>query len=137
MRRTPGPLTTPSRTVPITGTSSGLGRATARHFQAQGLNGIATMRRPDQETELTQLPRVLVARLAVQDDATIAAAVAAGLAAFGRIDVPVNIAGYGAYGPLEATPMDKVRRQFGWQQPAALRDRRRCGASLAGAASAP
>ena len=101
-----------TKTVLITGTSSGLGRATARLFHAQGWNVIATMRAPEAETELTRLDRVLVARLDVQDAASIRAAVDAGIARFGRIDALVNNAGYGAYGPLEATPFDKIRRQF-------------------------
>jgi NAD(P)-dependent dehydrogenase (short-subunit alcohol dehydrogenase family) len=101
-----------NRTVLITGTSSGLGRATALHFHAQGWNVVATMRNPDAETELTRLERVKVLRLDVQDEASIRAAVQAGLAAFGAIDVLVNNAGYGAYGPLEATPPEKIRRQF-------------------------
>lgn len=99
-------------TVLITGTSSGIGRATARHFQRMGWNVVATMRTPDRETELTQLDRTLVTRLDVQDPASIQSAVAAGLAEFGRIDALVNNAGYGAYGPLEATPPEKIRRQF-------------------------
>jgi NAD(P)-dependent dehydrogenase (short-subunit alcohol dehydrogenase family) len=99
-------------TVFITGCSSGIGRATAQLFQARGWNVVATMRSPQQETELRLLERVLVARLDVQDEASIQAAVDAALARFGRIDVLVNNAGYGAYGPLEATPMSKVRRQF-------------------------
>lgn len=101
-----------NRTVLITGASSGLGRATAQLFQAQGWNVIATMRTPQQETELTQLERTLVTRLDVQDPASIEAAVAAGLARFGRIDALINNAGYGAYGPLEVTPFEKIRRQF-------------------------
>jgi NAD(P)-dependent dehydrogenase (short-subunit alcohol dehydrogenase family) len=101
-----------TQTILVTGASSGIGRATARHFQAQGWNVVATMRAPDQETELTGLERVLVTRLDVEDIASIDAAVAAGLARFGRIDALLNNAGYGAYGPLEATPLEKIRRQY-------------------------
>jgi len=101
-----------NKTILITGTSSGLGRATTRMFQSRGWNVIATMRSPDKETELTRLDRVLVTRLDVQDHASIESAVAEGLSRFGQIDVLVNNAGYGAYGPLEATPLDKIRRQF-------------------------
>jgi NAD(P)-dependent dehydrogenase (short-subunit alcohol dehydrogenase family) len=100
-----------TQTILITGTSSGLGRATAKLFGERGWNVVATMRTPDHETELG-LDNVLVTRLDVEDPASIAAAVEAGIARFGRLDALVNNAGYGAYGPLEATPMDKVRRQF-------------------------
>ena len=99
-------------TILITGASSGIGKATARRFQAEGWNVIATMRSPERESELTSLDRVLVTRLDVLDLASIKSAVDAGLQRFGRIDVLLNNAGYGAYGPLEATPLDKVRRQF-------------------------
>jgi len=101
-----------NNTILITGTSSGLGRATARLFHARGWNVIATMRSPEHETELTKLDRLLVARLDVQDLQSIHTAIEAGLAKFGRIDALVNNAGYGAYGPLEATPQEKIRRQF-------------------------
>lgn len=101
-----------NNTILITGTSTGLGRATAKHFHAKGWNVVATMRAPDREAELTQFERTLVTRLDVQDPTSIQSAVAAGLAKFGRIDALVNNAGYGAYGPLEATPLEKIRRQF-------------------------
>lgn len=101
-----------TQTILITGTSSGLGRATAKLFHSRRWNVVATMRTPENETELTKLDNVLVARLDVQEPASIASAVDAGLARFGRIDALVNNAGYGAYGPLEATSIDKVRRQF-------------------------
>ena len=101
-----------TKTILITGSSSGIGKATARYFHRQGWNVVATMRRPENETELGTLEQVLVTRLDVQDSASIAAAVSAGLERFGQIDVLLNNAGYGAYGPLEATPLEKIRRQF-------------------------
>lgn len=101
-----------NRSILITGASSGIGKASARYFQARGWNVIATMRNPEQETELNRLERVLVTRLDVQDVASIDTALAAGLARFGTVDVLLNNAGYGAYGPLEATPLTKIRRQF-------------------------
>ena len=103
---------TTHQTVLITGTSSGLGRATAKHFQLKGWNVIATMRTPTPQDELAQLERTLVARLDVQDTRSIRSAVDAGFARFGRIDTLVNNAGYGAYGPLEARSPEKIRRQF-------------------------
>lgn len=101
-----------AQTVLITGSSTGIGKATAKWFQAKGWNVIATMRSPQKETELTQLDNVLVTRLDVTDSDSIHAAVAEGLAKFGQIDALVNNAGYGAYGPLEAFPMENIRRQF-------------------------
>jgi NAD(P)-dependent dehydrogenase (short-subunit alcohol dehydrogenase family) len=101
-----------TNTILITGASSGIGRATAKLFQVKGWNVIATMRDPDKETELAALERTLVTRLDVQDIDSISSAVNAGISRFGRIDALLNNAGYGAYGPLEATPLEKIRRQF-------------------------
>lgn len=101
-----------TQTILITGASSGIGKVTAKLFQANGWNVIATMRAPDKEEELTQLDNVLVTRLDVTDEASIAEAVKQGIAQFGKIDTLLNNAGYGAYGPLEAFPMDRIRRQF-------------------------
>ncbi len=100
------------RTLFITGASSGIGRATALHFQARGWNVVATMRDPDAAGDLAALDHVLVARLDVLDGSSIEAARGAALARFGAVDVLLNNAGYGAYGPLEAFSMDRVRRQF-------------------------
>jgi NAD(P)-dependent dehydrogenase (short-subunit alcohol dehydrogenase family) len=101
-----------NNTVFITGASSGFGRATARYFAAQGWNVVATMRAPEQETELTQLPNVLVTQLDVEQPATISAAVAAGLARFGQLDVLVNNAGFGTFGIFESASYAQIRRQF-------------------------
>lgn len=101
-----------TQTILITGSSSGIGKETAKLFQSRGWNVIATMRTPENEDELSKLDNVLVTRLDVTDPESIQNAVAEGLAKFGKIDALVNNAGYGAYGPLEAFPMDRIRRQF-------------------------
>lgn len=101
-----------TKTALITGASSGIGRATADRFQSEGWNVVATMRNPDDGTALAGLDNVLVTRLDVTDPASIDAAVATAIEQFGAIDVLVNNAGYGAAGPLEAFPTDRIRRQF-------------------------
>ena len=101
-----------SNTIFITGASSGIGKATAVYFHAQGWNVVATMRSPDSAAELGQLDNVLVTRLDVLDRASITTARDAAIERFGRIDVLLNNAGYGAYGPLEAFSMEKIERQF-------------------------
>lgn len=101
-----------SKTVFITGASSGIGRATAKLFQSRGWNVVATMRTPDSAGDLGDLDNVLIARLDVTRPDTIAAAHDEAISRFGLIDALVNNAGYGAYGPLEAFSMEAVRRQF-------------------------
>ncbi|WP_170576462.1 SDR family oxidoreductase [Ruegeria atlantica] len=101
-----------TQTILITGASSGIGKETARLFAGRGWNVIATMRAPEKEVDLTGKDNILITRLDVTDAASIEAAVAAGIDKFNNIDVLLNNAGYGAYGPLEAFPMERVRRQF-------------------------
>lgn len=101
-----------SKTILITGSSSGIGRATAIYFAEQGWNVIATMRTPEKETELNTLENVWVAPLDVLSPESIQQTVEAGIARFGSIDVLLNNAGYGAYGPLEVFDREDVIRQF-------------------------
>lgn len=100
------------KTIVITGASSGIGKATALHFQKQGWNVIATMRSPEKETDLNQLQNVQLEQLDVLDLASITTAINNGISTFGKIDVLVNNAGYGAYGPLETFPRENIVRQF-------------------------
>ncbi|HKD98365.1 MAG TPA: oxidoreductase [Micromonosporaceae bacterium] len=98
-------------TVLITGTSSGIGHATALRLVKRGMTVYATARNVDSLADLAAAgARTL--RLDVTDDASMTAAVAQVEAAHGQVDVLVNNAGYGEYGTVEETPMDRVRAQF-------------------------
>ncbi|AEV98149.1 short-chain dehydrogenase/reductase [Niastella koreensis] len=101
-----------NKTIFITGASSGIGKETAKLFQSKGWNVVATMRKPENETELTTLSNVLVTGLDVLNTDSINKAVKAGIEQFGKIDVLLNNAGYGAYGPLETFSREKIVRQF-------------------------
>lgn len=102
-----------SKTILITGASTGIGKVTAKYFQEKGWNVIATMRTPENETELNKLDNVEVVKLDVLDLESIDNAVKHGIEKFGKIDVLLNNAGYGAFGPVELTPREKIVRQFG------------------------
>lgn len=101
-----------SKTIFITGASSGIGKASVQRFAGLGWNVVASMRNPAAAADLAGLDRVLLTRLDVRDPASIQAALAAGIARFGSIDVLLNNAGFGQYGIFESTPPAKVREQF-------------------------
>jgi len=98
-------------TVLITGCSSGIGGLSARLFAARGWNVVATARNPAALAGLSG-DRVLALPLDVIDEPSIAAAVAAAVGRFGTIDVLVNNAGYGVFGPLEGITAEQLERQF-------------------------
>jgi NAD(P)-dependent dehydrogenase (short-subunit alcohol dehydrogenase family) len=100
------------KTILMTGTSTGLGRTTAKFFAARGWNVVASMRRPETEAELTLLENVLVTQLDVQDLASIEAAIVTGIKRFGRIDAILNNAGFGLFGLFEGTSREKIQEQF-------------------------
>lgn len=103
---------TPSRrTVLVTGCSSGIGRATALLFLRRGWEVIATARHVEALAELESAGCEVVA-LDVTDESSMLKALEFVRAGAGRIDVLVNNAGYGLYGPVEQLEMDEIRRQF-------------------------
>jgi len=95
------------QTILITGTSSGYGLETARHFLARGWDVIAAMRTPKPDL-FPPSQRLRILPLDVTRDDSIAAAVQAA----GPIDILVNNAGIGVVGAFEATPMAHVRKMF-------------------------
>jgi NAD(P)-dependent dehydrogenase (short-subunit alcohol dehydrogenase family) len=101
-----------TKTVLITGASSGFGKETAKLFQNKGWNVIATMRSPEKEEELNKLENVLVTQLDVLNRQSINIAVKTGIDRFGKIDVLVNNAGYGLMGAFESATQEQINRQF-------------------------
>lgn len=99
------------KTILITGASSGIGKATAKLFKEKGWNIVATMRNIEDGKDL-EGEGVLLTRLDLLDADSISNSVSKAIETFGQIDVLVNNAGYGSYGPLEGTPMSALRRQF-------------------------
>jgi len=98
-----------SRVVLITGCSSGIGRLTAELFAKRGWSVSATSRRPE---TIAASGNMSAFRLDVRDEESIAAAVAATVDRYGTIDVLVNNAGYGLFGPLEGATTAQLEAQF-------------------------
>ncbi|GLY04087.1 SDR family oxidoreductase [Actinoplanes sp. NBRC 101535] len=100
-----------TRTVLVTGSSSGFGRATVRTFLAQGWNVVATLRDPaawDGEAS----DRLLVRALDVRDESSIDTAVTAATQRFGHLDAVVNNAGMGLFSVFETTPQSVIDDLF-------------------------
>src|SRR5258708_17743313 len=103
------------RTVFITGSRSGRGRAAARLFSARGWKVIATMRNTEKEKELADLAGVVLLPLDITQPAEIERAAATDISG-GGVDVLFNNAGYGMAGPPEGVSDEQILR-MGTTQP--------------------
>ena len=95
-------MSTSQKTIFITGSSSGLGRAAAKLFASKGWKVIATMRTPEKKAELTSIPGVKLMALDTTDADQIQR-VAQDVIVNGGVDVVFNNAGYGMAGPSKAS----------------------------------
>lgn len=100
-----------TQTILITGTSSGLGKQTAKLFASKGWRVIATMRQPEKETELNQLSNVHLLKLDLTNPSQILEA-AKKAEEIAPIDVLLNNAAYGLIGPFEAITDDQLSQQI-------------------------
>ena len=100
------------KVVFITGASSGIGRETAKLFQAKNWKVAATMRSPEKEEDLQKIVDLQCLRLDVTDINSIKAAINETLERFGRIDAVVNNAGFAVVGPFEAATPEQIKKQF-------------------------
>lgn len=98
------------KTIFITGASTGLGKAAAILFQEKGWKVIATMRQPEKETALAQLPNVTLLALDVTNPEQIKTATQQAIQQ--GVDVVFNNAGYGLVGPMEAISDEQLVRQL-------------------------
>lgn len=99
------------RIILITGCSSGIGAALASEFHRRGHRVYATARRPE---TLAPLASQGIATLAldVNDDASIAAAMATVEQAEGRLDMLVNNAGFSQVGAVVDLAREDLQRQY-------------------------
>ena len=97
------------KSIFITGTSSGLGRATAKLFASRGWKVIATMRNPERDAELKNISGVTLMSLDITHPQQIKTA-AEQAVAIHSIDVVFNNAGYGLAGPLEGLADEQIIR---------------------------
>jgi NAD(P)-dependent dehydrogenase (short-subunit alcohol dehydrogenase family) len=100
-----------ARTVLITGCSSGIGAAMAREFGRRGHRVYATARRPEALVPL-EGDGVRGLALDVNDDASIAAALATVQREAGCIDLLVNNAGFSQVGAVIDLTREDLRRQY-------------------------
>jgi NAD(P)-dependent dehydrogenase (short-subunit alcohol dehydrogenase family) len=102
----------PEQVILITGSSSGIGRATATEAAARGHRVFASARRPEDVADLARPGAIEALALDVTDVASVERAVAEVVRRAGRLDALVNNAGYGQYGAVEEVPLSDWRRQF-------------------------
>ncbi len=100
-----------TKTIFITGASAGIGKATAKFFAAKGWKVIATMRKPENETELNLIDNITLMPLDVTNPEQIIETAEKALA-LGDVDVVFNNAGYAVLGALEATSDEQLVRQM-------------------------
>ena len=99
------------KTALVTGASSGMGKAIARQLIDDGFQVYVAARRMESMQDLVQLgARAL--RMDISRDEEIQQAVATILSEVDSVDVLVNNAGFGLFGPVEELSMADARYQF-------------------------
>jgi NAD(P)-dependent dehydrogenase (short-subunit alcohol dehydrogenase family) len=99
------------RTILITGCSSGIGAALATELHKRGNRVYASARRPDTLAPLTELGLDTLA-LDVNDDASIAAAMARIESEVGHLDMLINNAGFSQVGAVVDLTREDLRSQY-------------------------
>ncbi len=100
------------KVVIITGASRGFGELIAKKFQKENFQVIATMRNINSSPSLKKLENLDIKKLDVTVKSDIKNVVNYTVEKYGRIDILINNAGYGAFGFLEEASDEEIRNQF-------------------------
>ena len=110
-------MTLSGRVVAITGASSGIGLACAKHLAREGAAVVMGARRVSLlEATAAQIRasggRAAIVQMDVTREADVLALVAMAVREFGRLDVMICNAGFGYYAPIDETPSDVMHRMM-------------------------
>lgn len=105
------------RTVLVTGCSSGIGLATCHVLSRNNFMTYGTVRNLSKAKNIQDLMNrenlsLKILRLDVNDNQSIKLAIKKILNDTGRIDVLINNAGYGMFGPIEEITTQEIKKQF-------------------------
>ena len=104
------------KSVLITGASTGIGRASALYLAGKGYRVAATSRSLDRldglRRDAERIGDIHCVELDVDSDSSVSGAAASVIKEYGRIDVLVNNAGYGLWGPVQSFSLEELHSQF-------------------------
>ncbi|QJT80543.1 oxidoreductase [Kosakonia sp. MUSA4] len=104
-------FTQEKKTALVTGASSGMGKSIARRLIQDGYQVYVAARNVEKMADLVSLGAQAL-RMDISVDEQIVSGVNTILAETGGVDVLVNNAGFGLYGPVEEIGIDEARYQF-------------------------
>src|ERR1700712_5218897 len=99
------------KVILVTGASAGMGKEFAKELLKDGHIVYGAARRTEKMEDIRQLG-VKVLEMDVTDEQSMIKGVDTIIKAEGKIDVLVNNAGFGSYGPLEDVPIEDARYQL-------------------------
>lgn len=100
------------KTILITGASSGIGLATAQHFLSNSWQVVLVTRKKTQDLQKLESEVCKILEADLTQDSDIQKIYNGALKHFGSIDVVMNNAGYGLFGPLETTQNEQISEQL-------------------------
>ena len=102
------------KVILITGSSSGIGKATSEYLAKKGYRVIGTSRKAQSKENTSSIPDIspCIIKMDITDKESIKKSIAFIQKKFGRIDVLINNAGTGISGPLEETAVKDAQELF-------------------------